>query len=293
MDKDIQQPAKGEISSFVEPKTFEQAWFQPNPYQRKMWRQAIRKEYDDMYDDMGKRKVYMVKPRSELPANRQYVKSKWVFKIKCDGRFRARLLACSFSKNHIYLILAMVYFHLSGKIVDIKTAFLHGEPEEKIFMECPPGMPGVTKDHIFLLLVCIYGLVQAAKLYHKNAVVMLRNIGFEGGNIDPCLFIRKDHRDLCMVAVYVDNSILVRNLKAIDATIEELRLRKEGLTLTVEDEFNDYLSCMIKLSKDRTKILVLQPHLLSNLEKKFGEESKSIEKYLTLGPPDKYGSKQE
>ena len=48
---------------------------------------------------MAKRQVYLVKPRSELPANRGCVKSKWVFKIKCDGRFRARLVACGYSQT--------------------------------------------------------------------------------------------------------------------------------------------------------------------------------------------------
>lgn len=32
---------------FEEPKTFQQAWYHPDEYQRKMWREAIRKEYQD------------------------------------------------------------------------------------------------------------------------------------------------------------------------------------------------------------------------------------------------------
>ncbi len=81
--------------------------------------------------------------------------------------------------------------------------------------------------------------------------------------------------------IIVDKNLLVGHPKVIDATIEELR--KEGSTLTVEDEFNDYYYCIIKFSKDRKKALLLQPHVVSNVEKNFGEESKSKRTYLTPG----------
>jgi hypothetical protein len=37
---------------------------------------------------------------SDLPPNRRAVKSKWVFKLKADGRFRARLVAKGFTQIH-------------------------------------------------------------------------------------------------------------------------------------------------------------------------------------------------
>ena len=36
----------------------------------------------------------------DLPAGRKAVKSKWVFKRKADGRFRARLVAKGFTQIH-------------------------------------------------------------------------------------------------------------------------------------------------------------------------------------------------
>ena len=59
----------------------------------------------------------------------------------------------------------MIFFGLTGKIVDVEMAFLFGELKEEIFMECPPGMPGVGPQDILALLMCIYGLVQAARQY--------------------------------------------------------------------------------------------------------------------------------
>ena len=36
------------VPKYVEPKTFNEAWFHPDEYQRKMWREAISKEYCGM-----------------------------------------------------------------------------------------------------------------------------------------------------------------------------------------------------------------------------------------------------
>ena len=55
--------------------------------------------------------------------------------------------------------------------------------------------------------------------------------------------------------------------------------------LKVEDNLHDYLSCEIALSDDRTKARVGQPHLISNLENKFGEELQKLYNYLTPGTP--------
>ena len=63
----------------------------------------------------------------------------------------------------------------SAKIVDVETAFLHGDLKGKIFMECPQGMSNVRKDGSIILNKCIYGLVQAAWQYYKKAVEILKS----------------------------------------------------------------------------------------------------------------------
>ena len=63
------------------------------------------------------------------------------------------------------LLLAMILFSLSAKIVDVETAFLYGELEEQIFMDIPLGMEEAKSDQALELQKCIYGLVQAARQY--------------------------------------------------------------------------------------------------------------------------------
>ena len=59
------------------------------------------------------------------------------------------------------LLLAMMYFGLTAKIVHVETAFLYEEIEEEIFTECPPRMEGITKENVLGPTKYIYGLVPA------------------------------------------------------------------------------------------------------------------------------------
>jgi hypothetical protein len=54
----------------------------------------------------------------------------------------------------------MMVWNLKAKIIDIETAFLHGDLEERIYIEIPRGMQvGDGKYHD--LEKTIYGLVQS------------------------------------------------------------------------------------------------------------------------------------
>ena len=95
-------------------------------------------------------------------------------------------------------------------------------------MECPLGMPDVTNENVLALLKCIYGLVQAARQYHKKFVAILKKIGFIGGDVDPCLFVKKWELGVCFAAIYVDDNLLIGDEAAIDDTIKQLRENGPG-----------------------------------------------------------------
>jgi hypothetical protein len=47
----------------------------------------------------------------------------------------------------------------------------------------------------------------------------------------------------------------------------------------------EYLSCCIIEIKNEAKVTMIQPHLLTRLNQKFGEEIKDMRKYMTPGTP--------
>ena len=88
------------------------------------------------------------------------------------------------------MIIAMILYKLDAKIIDIVTAFLHGDLEEEIYMNCPEGIEH-KEDEAVLLQQTIYGLVQSAHQFWKKLVKVLKSIGFEETDIDPCLLIKR------------------------------------------------------------------------------------------------------
>jgi hypothetical protein len=77
-----------------EPSTFEEAWNHDDPRSQDKWREAINKEFEEM----EKKQVWEVMKKEDIPQDRRTIKCKWIFKIKRNGVFRARLVACGFSQ---------------------------------------------------------------------------------------------------------------------------------------------------------------------------------------------------
>ena len=211
--------------------SFNKAWNHPDETSQKK-EEAICKEFANM----NKQQVWHKTTKSLMPHNWHCVESKWVFKIKCNGMYPACLVACgysqvtgiNFSKNyspvanditfHI-LLLMFLHFWYAAKIVDIDMAFLYEDLEEEIYMECPQGMANVKKDDCIILKKCIYGFIQAAWQYYKKAMEILKNWGFEGGSIDPCLYAKRSAKGIVYIALYIDDNLMIGNKARIDDTI--------------------------------------------------------------------------
>ena len=146
-----------------------------------------------------------------MPPNCRCNKNKLVFKIKHNSEYQASLVACGHSQVpcvNIYenyspvmnnttffiLLLKVIHFRYSSKIVNIETAFLYTELEGELYMECPLGISEVGKDDCIILNNCIYGRVYMARQYHKKAHKIQKNWGFIEGNIEPCFYVKKSSK---------------------------------------------------------------------------------------------------
>ena len=178
------------------------------------------------------------------------------------------------------LIIAMMVMKLEARIVDVETAFLFGDLEEEVYMTCKEVH---KEDEALLLLHAIYGLVQAARQWYLKFVEKLTKIGFGGGCPDPCLFTRRSEKGVVFLAVWVDDSLMVGDEDAINEVIG--LLRDEDFILKTEGSLDNYLSCEITMNKDKTIGWIHQPHLITKLEKRFGEMVKGRQKYKTPSAP--------
>ena len=144
----------------------------------------------------------------------------WVFKIKRDGTYRARLVVLGYSQipgvdytdnfapvAHDVLfriaLARMMVKKLDSLAMDVETAFLYGEIDEEIFMKSPVGMeeidPGSSSEDCYQLLKGIYGLCQAVREFWKKFVNTAKKepFGFQVSpagilmNVDDMLIIGK------------------------------------------------------------------------------------------------------
>ncbi|KAL7577258.1 hypothetical protein ACA910_003579 [Epithemia clementina (nom. ined.)] len=284
-----------------EPKTFREAWDHDDPEQRMKWREAIRKEIRLMIE----KGVWRFVKRKEISKSRRLVGSKWVFKIKRDGTFRARLVALGYSQmpgvdfsDNFAPVVNDVTFRivltrklvekLAALSIDVETAFLYGELEEEIYMTVPDGYAEVTEEEIdgavycCALLKSIYGLVQAARQFWKKFVSELKKLGFKASEADPCLLFRRDEKGICILIMYVDDMLSVGNRASLESLKESLA---EIFNIKTEVDLADYLGCKFIISDDGERGWLRQPHITDGLEKKFGEKVKDTFFGKTPGTP--------
>lgn len=169
------------------------------------------------------------------PANHKLVDCKWLFKIK-EGdrildppRYKARLVAKGFTQcegidfNEIFspvvkfktiriMLAAVTQLDLELEQLDVKTAFLHGNLEEKIYMKQPPGFIDKSHpDYVCLLNKSLYGLKQSPRQWNKRFDTFICSIGFKKSNFDACLYYLFEGNDSVFVLLYVDDMLLISN----------------------------------------------------------------------------------
>ena len=181
----------------TEPKTFQEAWHSPVEEENENWQVAIRKEMRSMINRGVWRKI----DRAKIPENRRLIGNKWVFKIKRDGTYRARLVGLGYSQiprivaNDVSFRIAlarMMVEKLDSLVMDVETASLYGDIEEEIFMKSPVGMeeidPGSSPEDCCQLKKGIYGLCQAARQFWRKFVDTIKKepFGFTVSPADSC-----------------------------------------------------------------------------------------------------------
>ena len=110
---------------------------------------------------MKKQQVWMMMHNHLISPNCRCVKNEWDFQIKHNGVYRAFLevLGVNFSEKYSsvvhditfhVLLLMVTYFGFFAKIVNIKTASLYVDLEEKIYLECPQVLSDIGRDDMYL-----------------------------------------------------------------------------------------------------------------------------------------------
>ncbi|KAG7552453.1 Integrase catalytic core [Arabidopsis thaliana x Arabidopsis arenosa] len=202
----------------------EEPWDYDEAKELKEWRDACQEEIISI----EKNKTWdLVSP----PTGTKPIGLKWVFKIKRNAngsinKYKARLVAKGYVQKHgidynevfapvarietIRFIIALAASHgWEVHHLDVKTAFLHGELKETVYVKQPEGfvIEG-DEDKVYKLNKALYGLKQAPRAWNNKLNQILMELKFVKCSKEPSLYRKEEDKQLLVVAVYVDDLLV-------------------------------------------------------------------------------------
>ena len=178
----------------------------------------------------------------QLPDGKKALPCKWIYRYKLtphDGqpKYKARLVAKGFKQeqgidfDEVFLpvvkmttlrcVLALVAKHdLILHQMDVKTAFLHGDLHEEVYMQQPEGYVEKGKEQMVCQLKkSLYGLKQAPREWYQKFHQFMLSQGYKRSEIDHCLYTKQaKDGSLLILILYVDDMLIAgRHLAEISA----------------------------------------------------------------------------
>lgn len=250
------------------------------------WKDAMSEEMQSLHKNQTWELV-------QLPKGKKAIGCKWVY-TKKEGstgtdsvRFKARLVAKGYAQqegidyNEIFspvvkhssirILLALVaQFDLELAQLDVKTAFLHGDLDEEIYMSQPDGFKVPEKENLVCKLrKSLYGLKQSPRQWYKRFDRFMIGQKYTRSHYDHCVYFRK-LRDgsFIYLLLYVDDMLIACKSKLeIDKLKTQLRNEFEMKDL---GEAKKILG--MEIDRDRVKgtVCLSQKQYLKKVLQRFG-----------------------
>jgi hypothetical protein len=142
-----------------------------------------------------------------LPKDKKVIRCKWVYKVKHNAngsvsRYKARLVAKGYAQTYgidyektyspiakmITIRTIIIMATIKGwslHQMDVKNVFFHGDLQEEVYMEQPPGYVDQTHPNLVCRLKkALYDLKQARRAWSDKIGQYLVTSGFQTSNVD-------------------------------------------------------------------------------------------------------------
>jgi hypothetical protein len=269
-----------ENNSILEPKNFKQAMSNEDS---EHWESAVKTEYENI----NRRNVWTIIDSKDMKKGMRPLGTKWVLKVKNDGRYRARLVVqgfaqipgVDFEESHapvandvtIRLLLALsLKNNWEVHQIDVETAFLYGELNETVYLKKPEGFNELSgkemgKHQVLALNKALYGLVQAARMWINTLVDHLaKKMGFKRSRGDPCFLWKYVGEKFVGILIYVDDCAIFGDKEEIQKFQNELGRR---FNIKKLGALSEYVGA--KFTKVPNGYHVTQPRLIEGIEENF------------------------
>jgi hypothetical protein len=150
--------------------------------------------------------------------------------------------------------------------MDVKTAFLNGDLEEKIYMKQPEGFDD-DSDRACKLKKSIYGLKQASRQWYIKFHKIITSFGFIENIVDQYIYLKVSGSKVIFLVLYVDDILLASN--DLGLLHETKQLLSQSFEMKDLDEASYVID--IEIHRDRQhKILRLsQKAYIEKVSKRF------------------------
>ncbi|GJY91575.1 putative ribonuclease H-like domain-containing protein [Tanacetum coccineum] len=242
-----------------------------------------------MQDELLQFKLQQVWTSVDLPYGKRAIRTKWIYRNKKDERGivvrnKARLVAQSYTQEvgidydevfapvaRIKVIrLFLAYASFKDFVVyqmDVKSAFLYGMIEEEVYVYQPLGFEDPEfPDRVDKVEKELYGLHQAPRAWYETLSTYLLDNGFQRGQIDKTLFIKRVKGDILLVQVYVDDIIFRSTRKEMYTEFEKMMHKKFQMSSMGELTF--FLGLQVTQKYDGN--FISQDKYVDEILKKFG-----------------------
>ncbi|KAI3757868.1 hypothetical protein L6452_05411 [Arctium lappa] len=115
----------------------------------------------------------------------------------------------------VRLILALAAYHeWEVHHLDVKSAFLHGELKEEVYVTQPEGFmkPG-NENKVYRLVKALYGLKQAPRAWNMKLDQTLKSLDFKKCTLEQAVYTRISKNSMLLVGIYVDDLIVTGSSK--------------------------------------------------------------------------------
>nr|GFB37490.1 zinc finger, CCHC-type [Tanacetum cinerariifolium] len=155
--------------------------------------------------------------------------------------------------------------------MDVKTTFLNGDLDEKVYMmKQPEGFVMSGNEHkVCKLVKSLYGFKQTPKQWHQKFDEVVLSSGFHLNQSDKCVYSKFDDSGKgVIICLYVDDMLIFgTDQNQVDKTKKFL---SSGFLMKDLEEANIILC--IKIKCENKGIVITQSHYIEKILKKFNRK---------------------
>jgi hypothetical protein len=151
--------------------------------------------------------------------------------------------------------------------IDVQTAFLYGELDQKIYIKQPEGCVTPGYEHFVCLLhKGLYGLKQSSRLWYQKLQSSLIQLDFKQSEADPCVYTRETEGAFIILAVWVDDGLLAFDDQTVAATIIHHLQSEYKMTCSPAEHF---VGLVINHDRQNRKLYLSSPQYIEKVLTKF------------------------